>query len=371
MNYDEISLWLKLSRANGVGPVTMRRLLARFGSLENIAGACCEGLKCVDGIGDKTALSILRSFELEDVESEIEKCQSNGIKILTITSPEYPQTLLTTDYAPPILYSKGEIFPIPKPIAIVGSRRCTLYGAEQAKLIGATLASWGFSIISGMARGVDSEAHKGAIIAGGKTLAVMGTGLLKIYPPENRKLFEEICEKGACISQFPPDTEPRPENFVPRNKIIAGISLGTLVVEASPSSGAMSTAEFAINLERKIFALPGRVDSMLSRGPNQLIRAGACLVTGAADIANELEGVLGKFDTINHNETKDIKQQTLFDYNPTETIILKTLKNTPLHPDDIINQTGLSVAEVNSSLVRLQISGRVKRLPGNIFSLKK
>ncbi|MGE4286799.1 MAG: DNA-processing protein DprA [Phycisphaerae bacterium] len=355
---------MQISRAGNVGPVLVKRLFRRFGSVEKIAGASNAALMSVEGVGEKTAAALRKAMQDGDVDREIELCEANNIKITTLEGDDYPALLKETPYAPAILYYKGNIPRERLAVAVVGARRCSLYGEDQAGIFGAALGQCGATVVSGLARGVDSAAHRGALISRGITVAVLGTGLLHIYPKENRALFEEIEQTGACISQFSPDTEPRAENFVPRNKIIAGMSLGTLVVEAGPTSGAMSTAGFSKDTGRPVFALPGRVDSLLSRGPHELIMDGAHLVRNAADILNVLDS------SLNHT-TQTNDELPLFPSSPEETAILASLKLREKHTDEIITETGLPAGAVNAAIFQLQLKKSIKKLPGNRFALNK
>ncbi|AQQ09495.1 excinuclease ABC subunit C [Sedimentisphaera cyanobacteriorum] len=371
MDEEKTRLWLKLSKADGVGPAGVVRLLERFGCIESIAGAGKEGLKAVKGIGDKTADSMRKAFDNLDTSKELELCENSGIGILTFDSPCYPELLKSTKYAPAVLYYLGDIEKLQRlepSIAIVGSRRCSFYGKEQARILACGLGEAGFSVVSGMARGIDSESHYGALTAGGDTIAVLGCGLMHIYPPENKGLFKEIAARGVCLSQFAPDTEPRMEHFVPRNKIIAGLSEQVLVVEAGPNSGAIKTASFAREISRQVFAVPGRIDSRLSFGSNKLIKEGAVLCRGISDILNE---PMEKHKPATKKAKLKGKPKTLFDKGSSEELIAETLNSGEKSSDEIIEETGLNAGEVNSALTWLQIKGAIERLPGNKYKLAR
>ncbi|ARN56465.1 DNA-processing protein DprA [Sedimentisphaera salicampi] len=369
MNEERTRLWLKLSKAEGVGPAGVLRLLERFDDIESIAGAGKEGLKAVKGIGDKTADSMRNAFDNLSVEEELNLCESRGIGILTFDSPCYPELLKSTRYAPAVLYylgDKGKLERLEPSIAAVGSRRCSFYGREQARILACGLGEAGFTVVSGMARGIDSEAHYGALTAGADTIAVLGCGLMHIYPPENKGLFEEIAARGVCLSQFPPETEPRMEHFVPRNKIIAGLSEAVLVVEAGPNSGAIKTANFSSGLGRQVFAVPGRIDSKLSFGSHKLIKEGASLCRGISDILNEPKSA---GQTSAEPEKKKEKPRSLFDQGSNEEAIASALAAGEKSSDEIIENTGLNAGEVNSVLTWLQMKGAVESLPGNKYKL--
>ena len=242
-NSKDIRNWLKLVRAQGVGPVIFARLLKQFGSVETILGASAGALAKVEGVGTKTAEEICRTKDKFDVEKEIAFAEKLGVWIINIEDQRYPVLLKKIYDPPPVLYIEGTLAKADNlAIAIVGARQCSHYGSEQASRFAHLLASAGFTIVSGMARGIDSAAHSGALSANGRTFAVQGCGLAKVFPPENKQLFEKISQNGACISELPLEYEPLSENFPPRNRIIAGLSLATIIVEAMPRSGALITA---------------------------------------------------------------------------------------------------------------------------------
>ena len=266
-NSKDLEKWLKLINADGVGPVTFEKIVDKCGSVDSALGASVKELSEIDGIGFKTAESIARTREKFDAAGELELASRLDVRIIDYDDEEYPALLKNTCDAPPVLYVKGAIKKADNlAIAIVGARRCSLYGQEQASRFGHLLSSAGFTICSGMARGIDSAAHQGALAGDGRTIAVLGCGLSHIYPPENKKLFEQIIASGAVVSELPLRTEPLGENFPARNRIIAGLSLGTIVVEAGYNSGGLITAQFALEYEREVMAVPGKIDSPLSRG---------------------------------------------------------------------------------------------------------
>jgi len=281
-----------------LGSVRTQALLKHFGSLEEIFQAKERGLKEVKGIGEKIAFEIIQSIRRIDLKKELDLIKRYNIKIVSFLDKGYPKNLKNI-YDPPIaLYVLGDLVPQDDAaIAIVGSRLASFYGIQQAERLGFELASRGVTVVSGLARGIDSSAHRGALKAGGRTLAVLGSGLLNIYPKEHRGLAEEISENGAVISEFPMRTIPERGNFPKRNRIISGLSLGVVVVEAAQRSGALITSDIAMEEGREVFAVPGKVDSITSRGTNRLIKQGAKLVETANDILEELdfqiEGGLG------------------------------------------------------------------------------
>lgn len=285
----EVEALVSLNMVGEIGTIRLKRLLAYFGQPENILKAPQEKLTVVFGIGEKIAQKI-HALKKENLEKEFALVKKLGLKIITQDDQVYPENLKNIYDPPMLLYVKGELKPEDKlSMAIVGSRRASFYGLSCAEKFASDLAGKGITIVSGMARGIDSYAHKGALKAGGRTIAVIGSGFNNIYPPENKKLAEEIAKCGAVISEFPLDMLPKKENFPRRNRIISGLSLGVLVVEAARNSGALITADFALEQGREVFALPGKVDSNTSFGTNGLIKQGAKLVSGVDDILEELQ----------------------------------------------------------------------------------
>jgi DNA processing protein len=372
----DVDKWLKLRNADGVGPITFALLLKHFGSVEAALGASVWELTKVDGIGDKTAEQIARTRDTFDAKAEIERADKFGVSIITSADERYPATLKGIYDPPPILYVKGTLCRQDAlAIAIVGSRRCSFYGQEQAGRFAHLLSSAGFTVVSGMARGIDTAAHKGAMTAKGRTLAVQGCGLARIFPPENKQLFEEIAANGACISELAMEYEPRSENFPPRNRIIAGLSLGVIVIEATHVSGALISAKAALEYNREVMAVPGKIDSPLSKGSHQLIKEGAKLVDSVEDVMEAL-GYIG--DQIRPHvsaaaDTAAEKMETpLFDtarlnLGDDETTIHNCLSKEPMHIEELIATTNLAVGTVSASLISLRLKGLIKQLPGNMF----
>jgi DNA processing protein len=375
-NSADIEKWLCLIRADNVGATTFAKLIEHFGSADRALGASVSELAKVDGIGYKTAEQIAASRGKFDVQAELELAAKLGVCIINLEDERYPPVLKRIYDPPPVLYIKGSLGREDNlAISIVGSRRCSLYGQEQASRLAHFLSSAGFTICSGMARGIDSAAHQGALSAGGRTIAVQGCGLAGIYPPENRKLFKLITESGACISELPLQYEPLSENFPPRNRIIAGFSLGTIVVEAGLRSGALITARMAMENNREVMAVPGKIDSPLSKGTHQLIKQGAKLVESVEDVMEAL-GYIGE-QLQEHvssaaREANEKIETPLFDIkelklNGHEKTIFESLTKEPLHIEQIISGTDLAAGSVNAGLVSLRLKGLIKQLPGNLF----
>jgi len=372
----DIEKWLKLIRVDNVGPTTFAKLIKHFGSAERALGASVSELAKIDGIGFKTAEQIVRTRNKFDTATELELAEKLGVWIINLIDERYPPVLKRIYDPPPVLYIKGSLTGSDNlAIAIVGTRRCSLYGQEQSSRLAHFLSSAGFTICSGMARGIDSAAHQGALSAGGRTVAVQGCGLANIFPPENKKLFELIAESGACISELPLRYEPLSENFPPRNRIIAGLSLGTIVVEAGLRSGALITARAALENNREVMAVPGKIDSPLSKGAHQLIKQGAKLVESVEDVMEAL-GYIGEQLQSHVNaaaaKASEKVETPLFDVSQLnlsedERTIYDCLSKEPLLVDQIIAETDLAAGSINAVLVSLRLKGLIKQLPGSLF----
>ncbi len=375
-NSVDIKEWLKLIRADGVGPATFAKLLNHFGTIDRALGSSVSDLTKVAGIGARSAEQLARTRDKFDTEAELELAEKLDVWVIHLQDSRYPTLLKKIYDPPPVLYIKGTLEKSDDlGIAIVGSRRCSVYGSEQAGRFAHLLASAGFTIVSGMARGIDTAAHQGALAAGGRTIAVQGCGLANIFPPENKKLFGLITRSGACISELPLRYEPLSENFPPRNRIIAGLSLGTIVIEAGLNSGALITARSALENNREVMAVPGKIDSPLSRGANRLIKQGAKLIESVEDVTEAL-GYIGE-QLHSHVSAAAAEaaakiETPLFDagqlkLSDSERAIYDCLTKEPMHVDEVIAQTRLNAGSVNASIVSLQLKGLAKQLPGSFF----
>ncbi|MHC4253437.1 MAG: DNA-processing protein DprA [Planctomycetota bacterium] len=407
---------LRLHLTGRVGIITFKKLVNAFGSAEAALAAPESRLSEVAGIGKNAAREIAsgRSKSAAAAEREIELAGEQGVKIVTRADDDYPPALNEIYDPPLVLYVKGELTKRDRlACAIVGTRRCTYYGRSQAERIASHLAGLGITIVSGLARGIDSAAHRGALAAGGRTIAVMGCGLARVYPPENEELAAEIVEHGALVSEFPMEVGPARENFPRRNRVISGMSLGVLVVEGSMRSGAMITANFANEQGRQVYALPGKVDTPGARGPHRLIKDGAKLVEGPEDILDELgpaadsleldrvaqepdepdepDGVdeadeeAGEAEEAPDAEAESARakpkkrkrakapsskksvEKAYPGLSPTEKKLLAALSTDPRDIDDITAETELSPAEVSAGLLVLEIRRLAKQLPGKRF----
>lgn len=346
-----------------IGSIRLKKLLDYFGKPENILKASCEKLMAVSGIGKEIARKIT-SLKEEDIDEELNLAKKYNLKIITIDDADYSENLKNIPDPAIVLYVKGELKPEDKlSLAIVGSRRASFYGLSCAEKFSFELSKAGFTIVSGLARGIDTAAHRGALKAGGRTIAVMGSGFGHIYPDENKKLVEEISRNnGAVISEFPIDAEPLPQNFPRRNRVISGLSLGALVVEAARNSGALITADFALEQGREVFALPGKVDSSTSFGTNGLIKQGAKLISCVEDIIEE-------FNLTNLDQKSDFSAAPAGVRNLTEeeSIFYELLSDEPVAVDEIIEKTSFSVGKTMEIVFSLQLKKLIQQLPGKQF----
>ncbi len=375
-NSPQIDRWLRLIRAEGVGPTLFKRLLDYFGDVERILAASVAELTKVEGIGHKTAERIARTRSDFDADKELAAAEKRGVWLIHLQDDRYPPALGAIYDPPPVLYVKGTLTRADNlAMAIVGCRRCSHYGSEQANRFSHLLASAGFTIVSGLARGIDSAAHRGALAAKGRTIAVQGCGLSNVFPPENKAMFDQIADNGAVISELPLTYEPLSENFPARNRIIAGLSMGVLVVEATWRSGALISAQAALENNREVMAVPGRVDSPTSAGCHKLLRQGARLVGGIEDIMDTLGHVgegLKEYAETAADAAAQQAQGSLFDLSclsltDEETAILNHLNSEPVHLEELIAKTQLPAGKVNASVISLQLKGIIKQLPGNTF----
>jgi DNA processing protein len=377
-NSKGIAKWLKLILSDGVGAVNFSKLIKHFGSADRALGASIRELEKVEGIGLKTAEKIATSRDKYKSEPELELAEKLGIWVIHIEDERYPTLLKRIYDPPPVLYIKGTLSRSDNlAVAIVGSRRCSLYGQEQASRFAHFLAGAGFTICSGMARGIDSAAHQGALSAAGRTIAVQGCGLVNVFPPENKKLFEKIAESGACISELPLRYEPLSENFPPRNRIIAGLSLGTIVIEAGLRSGALITAQAALTYNREVMAMPGKIDSPLSKGANSLIKQGARLIDSVEDVVEALGYIGEKIKEQVSASAEEAEKSTdglfaadVLNLTGDEKRIYEYLDKEPTHIEDVITNSGLGAGKVTAGLLALRLKGLIGSLPGNHFLRK-
>jgi DNA processing protein len=358
---EDITDWLTLANCTGLGPIVTGRLIDRFGSPGSVLHASFSDLRATDQVGPELARSI-RSADKAWADTQLAACRMHEVDILTLADDEYPAPLLETFTPPPLLYVKGHLSTLALPgVAVVGARTCTQYGRHVARMYAEELARRGVCVVSGLALGIDACAHEGAL-KGGTTAAVMGTGLDHPYPKTNLSLFHQICEQGIVISEFPMGTGADPKHFPRRNQTISGLSQGVLVVEGGPGSGSLLTAQFALEQNREVFAVPGPVTSSKSLGPHNLIRQGAHLTQSPDCIFAELRGM----EVAPHlSDTPSVKLSGL------EGRIVDCLASeTGVHVDTIADELSLPSHQVLPILLQLELSSYVDQLPGKRFSLK-
>lgn len=364
----EKSLWISLGRVRGVGPQTFCNLLKNFGSPANIYAASLKQLKEV--VTDDIAQAITRGIDSEIVASSLHWLAQNNNHLVTLADTEYPKTLLEISDPPPYLYAKGNLALLNQPsIAIVGSRNASVQGEKNAEAFAYDLCSYGLCIVSGLALGIDGAAHRGALKANGATIAVVGTGLDIVYPAKHRDLAHQIVEHGLIISEFELGTPSKPQNFPKRNRIISGLSLGCLVVEANLQSGSQITARLAAEQGREIFAIPGSIHSPMSKGCHQLIKQGAKLVDCLQDIVEELKLSI-KLD--NPSDSKDISHQkvklsSMPNNSTANNEIFSIMGFDAISLENLVVLSGLTVSEVSSMLMLLELEGKVASLTGGLY----
>lgn len=350
-----------------VGPVRVRQLLDCFGEPQNILRASRSQLLQAKGIGEETADSIAGWEKTIDLNAELKRIADFGCRVLTEADPEYPE-LLRQIYDPPIvLYVKGELQAKDKnSVAMVGSRMTTHYGIETARKLAYQLGYLGVTVVSGGARGIDSAAHQGALSAKGRTIAVLGTGINLVWPPENKDLFDRIASNGALITQFPFNQPGTKQSFPIRNRLVAGMTLGTVVVEANLTSGALITANFANEYGRQVFAVPGRIDSPRSKGCHDLIKKGAKLCEGAEDILSEFEYL---FPPSNKPPTPaESGVLPALELSQKEQQVYDALSAEEIGIDEVTRKSALPVSAVSAVLLSLEMKRLIRQLPGKMFA---
>jgi DNA processing protein len=352
---DTRQYWVAFSLVKGIGAVRFQAVLNYFGDPQIAWGAPTEALRQA-GLSDKIIENLVRTRDQVDLDKLWEEMEQKNISILIQQDESYPKRLNEIDQPPPVLYTQGNINPDDEwSVAIVGTRRVTAYGRQVAEDIAGSLARNGLTIISGLARGVDSIAHQAALDAGGRTIAVLGSGLDRIYPPENRQLAEQIKANGAIISEFSPNTPPEASNFPQRNRLISGLSLAVLVIEAGIKSGALITAAFAADQGREVFAVPGNITSPGSRGTNRLIQNGAHPLLSAEQVLEILElSMVAEHRSARVALPSDAVEAQLFE----------TLGEEPLHIDEITNRTEIPVEKVTATLALMELKGMVRQVGG-------
>ncbi len=371
MQLDASLSWLALALTPGLGSRLSARLLKRFDSPEGVFRASLTELESCN-LPAPAAQAVFKKEAFKRAEKELAGIRTiAGCGLLNWTEPEYPQTLLQIYDPPVLLYVRGDpqVLNLPS-LSIVGTRRPTHYGSQMAERLGRDLAARGLVIVSGMARGIDAIGHHGALAANGRAIGVLGTGIDVCYPKENKKLYEKVLERGAIVSEFPLRTHPAPENFPVRNRIVAGIPLGVIVVEGAQYSGSLITARLAMEFGREVFGVPGNVTQPVSFAPNQLIKQGAKLVTSAEDVIEELPTPVRA--ALVQAERPEAEQRNLLaaaSLNAAEKKLYDLLStDEPRQIDDIVECSGLNSSEVLATLFDLEMKGMIRQLPGKQFS---
>ncbi len=355
---DQKAYWVGFNLVKGIGAVRLQALIQFFGNLE-VAWQASESELLSAGLSQRIIDVFIATRHKIDPIQAYEDILKKEIKILTWEDPDYPDKLMNIDQPPPVIYIRGSIKPEDRwAVAIVGTRRVTSYGRQVTEQVSTYLARNGLTVVSGLARGVDGVAHQTTLANNGRTIAVLGSGIDQIYPPEHRQLAEKIIENGAVISDYHPGTPPDAGNFPPRNRIISGLSLATVVVEAGETSGALITATFAAEQGREVFAVPGPIYAPQSKGTNRLIREGAQPLLDPVDI----------MESLNLRKVDHYKQATLLlPGDELETKLMEILNLEPVYIDEIQSKAGFPVEKVSAALTMMELKGMVKQVSGMTF----
>jgi DNA processing protein len=362
--------WLSLKNVSGIGNHLFKRLITQFKSPEMVFNAPRQQLLQVEGMTTRVVNSIRNHKAPDKLQRELDQIDQKGFQLLTMLDPHYPPLLREIPDPPPYLYVYGKLEGPLDNIAMVGSRHATPYGIATTRSLSEDLARLGITIVSGMARGIDTAAHEGALSGKGKTIAVLGSGLDRVYPSENKKIYHRISQQGAVVSEFPLMTAPEAHNFPIRNRIISGMSLGTVVVEASKKSGSLITARLAAEQNREVFAVPGSVQSFKSTGTHTLIKQGAKLIEHAQDIVEELESLrhIQSNLIVDHRQAANNVAASL---SQQEMLVYDALGPYPEHIDDLVRKISLEPGKLSSILLKLELDGIVQQHPGKLFSIQE
>lgn len=359
-NTDNTALILALASLGKIGPVKIKIMLAQAESPIDIMSWDIPRLAAVPGIGLELASRISRELDLDYGQKLVEWADKGGYEIVTLVDEDYPAPLRELYDPPPFLFMKGNIIESDyRAVAMVGSRGATDYGRTTAAGLAGDLSRHGVTIVSGMALGIDTASHRGALAAGGRTIAVLGSGIDVIYPRENKSLYAQIAENGAVVSEFLPKTDPNPGHFPRRNRIIAGLSRAVVVIEAGEKSGALLTADMALVYGRELFALPGMVSSRMSSGTHELLKSGANILTSVDDIFSVLPELKNDYIAPRKPVVEDLTEG--------ERRILERLSSSPIQLDTLVRECGLSIGDAASFLLSLELRGLVKQLSGKRF----
>ncbi len=359
-----LKYWLGFNRVKGIGPTRLQALLDRFGTVE-AAWSAKEAQLYGAGLDKRAVASMIDARRTFDLDAFVDEVERSDCDVLTWDSPDYPSLLRQISAPPPVLYVRGSFEPVDQwSVAVVGTRRLSAYGRIITQKLVSSLVANGVTVVSGLARGIDAIAHKTAVEQGGRTLAVLGSGVDHIYPPEHAPLAAQIAGgQGAIISEYPLGTAPESKNFPGRNRLISGLALGVLVVEAGARSGALITARFALEQDREVFAIPGNINSPVSKGTNRLIQQGAKLVADVEDILTELNL---------RQIVEQVVAQTILPETAEEAALLTHLTAQPVHIDELIRSTGLPSGVVSSTLTMMELKGMVQQTGGmNYITLRE
>lgn len=358
----DLGYWIGFNRVAGIGAARLRALIDYFGDLATAWQAPPAELQRA-GLDRRSLSSLVQMRRELDLDAEVDRVQRAGVQVLTWDDPDYPSNLRQVYNPPPVLYVRGRIEKRDEwAVAIVGTRRASVYGKEATQMLSAGLARAGVTVVSGLARGIDAVAHRTCLEAGGRTIAVLGCGLDVIYPPQHAGLAAEIARQGALVSEYPLGTRPEARNFPPRNRIISGLTLGTVIVEADLGSGALITAGFAAEQGREVFAVPGSIFARGCQGTNRLIQQGAKMVCSVTDILEELNLTM---------VSEQAQVRMVIPENDTEALLLQHLSAEPIHVDDLGRMARLPIAEVTSTLALMELKGLVRQVGGMNYVLAR
>ncbi|MBT8490569.1 MAG: DNA-processing protein DprA [Deltaproteobacteria bacterium] len=382
MGKQDIQYWLALKFVDELGPVGIKNLIDAYGSPTAVFAAPENELVTVQRISKKLARRITEFDNWETVERELELAAAADVSIISARDPSYPQTLLNIYDFPPVLYVKGILSEEDINVAVIGSRMASTYGKFMTERLCRELALNGITVVSGMARGIDSAAHRGSLTGKGRTIAVLGSGINVIYPPENKKIYEKIWENGAVISEFPFHTQPKGPHFPARNRIISGLSLGVVVVEATERSGSLITARLGLEQGKEVFAVPGSIDSPGSKGTHKLLKEGAKLVESVYDILEEIMPQVSIHRRVKKPEKDVHSEQRGVNIHMShhgdadrlreeEKMILKIIGKEPIYADSIIAMSAVPPSDVLHILLSLELEGYIEQLPGKRFKIKE
>lgn len=355
MSRQDLRYWVGFNHVHGIGAARLKALLDYFGDLQTAWAASAHDLRQA-GLDRRSMANLLKTRDELDVDRAMERLAQLRVEVLVWDDSEYPRNLREIYNPPPVLYVQGQIDKRDEwAVAVVGTRRASVYGKEAARAMASGLAQAGVTVVSGLALGIDTVAHRACLDAGGRTIAVLGSGVDVIYPPSNRRLATEIVQRGALVSEYSLGTRPEARNFPPRNRIISGLSLGTVVAEADIGSGARITADFAVEQGREVFAVPGNVFARNSRGTNRLIQDGAKLVCDVGDVLEELNLTM---------VSEQAQARAVIPDNDTEATLLAHLSVEPRHVDELRRAVQLPIAQVSSTLALMELKGMVRQVGG-------